>query len=72
MTNTYRNELLGRIFALYADLGWATPTSIEYARITSLEATLDVATNAAERFARRDAMTLQENLFGRDDVAVTR
>lgn len=47
-TTTYRQQLLGQLFALYADLGWATPTSIEYARITSLEASLDVATNAAE------------------------
>lgn len=49
MTTTYRQQLLGQIFALYADLGWAVPTSIEYSRLTSLEDTLGVALNAAEK-----------------------
>ena len=46
---SYREQLVSRVFALYADLGWAVPTSIEYARLTLLEDTVSVALNAWER-----------------------
>lgn len=48
-TPTNREALVARIFSLYADLGWAVPTSIEYARLTQLEDTVSVALNAVER-----------------------
>jgi hypothetical protein len=58
MSNTpsYREQLVGQLFALYADLGWAVPTSIEYARLTHLEDTLGVALNAKEARERRAPM----------------
>ena len=46
---SYREQLVAQLFALYADLGWAVPTSIEYARLTHLEDTIGVALNAAEK-----------------------
>lgn len=48
-TPSYREQLVGRLSSLYADLGWALPTSIEYARLTLLEDTLGMALNAMER-----------------------
>ena len=53
----YRQELVGRITVLYADLGWALPTAIESARLTHLEDTFSVALNAAER----------RNLYGKQE-----
>ena len=51
MSNTpsYREQLFAQLVVLYADLGWALPTSIEYARLTHLEDTLGIALNAAEK-----------------------
>jgi hypothetical protein len=48
-TPTRREQLVGEIFSLYADLGWAVPTSIETARLVTLEDTVSVALNAWER-----------------------
>ena len=39
-----RTELVARIFTAYAARGWAVPTSIEYAPIALLVATLEIAT----------------------------
>ena len=41
---TTRQQLVGTIYALYADLGWAVPTSIEYAPIADLHLTIAQAT----------------------------
>lgn len=38
-----RTRLVARITLAYADLGWATPTSIEYASIGALYRTLNCA-----------------------------
>jgi hypothetical protein len=48
-TPSRREYLVGRIYSLYADLGWAVPTGIETARLTLLQDSVSVAVNAWER-----------------------
>jgi hypothetical protein len=42
-TPSRRQYLAGRIYSLYADLGWAVPTSVEYASLADMEALVAAA-----------------------------
>lgn len=69
-TPSYREQLVAQLFSLYADLGWAVPTCIENARLTTLEDTIGVALNAVE--PRQASAQGQGRAIDRHEDAIVR